>query len=126
MIKKSQGCQTPENWNTHAGSYPIMGDESLMARKEHGTSHHPVQTDLRYNCDRKVADRICNFNRHYAEHAGYFMTTAWPTLIAKDLATTYYDSNSGNPLFHAPVNRSFSDFLILGIFYGFKKYFLKF
>lgn len=25
--------------------------------------------------DRETADRICNFNRHYAEYAGYWQTT---------------------------------------------------
>ena len=32
----------------------------------------PVQENLRWGCDRETADRICNFNRHYAEHSGYF------------------------------------------------------
>lgn len=26
-----------------------------------------LQENLRWACDRKVADRICSFNRHYAE-----------------------------------------------------------
>ena len=30
----------------------------------------PVQSDLRWGCDRAVADRICCFHRHYAEHSG--------------------------------------------------------
>jgi hypothetical protein len=45
----------------------ISGDESIMSPKEHGTSHTPVQSNLRWDCDGKLADRICNFNRHYAE-----------------------------------------------------------
>ena len=110
MFKKSQGCQTPADWQASSESYPIMGDESLMSPKAHGTSHHPVQSDLRYGCDRKVADHVCNFNRHYAEHAGYFLQTTWPRTISRETPTTYYDSNSGKPLFHAPNNRSFQDF----------------
>ena len=43
-----------------------------MSPKAHGTSKVPVQTDLRWKCDVNVADRICNFNRHFAEYAGYF------------------------------------------------------
>jgi hypothetical protein len=42
---------------------PIMGDENIMAPKAHGTSDTPVQKDLRWDCDNKLADRICNFNR---------------------------------------------------------------
>jgi len=48
----------------------VMGEESIMSQKEHGTSATPVQSDLRWDCDRKVADNICNFNRHYAEYRG--------------------------------------------------------
>ena len=42
----------------------VMGDESIMKPKAHGTSETPVQDNLRWNCDRKTADNICNFNRH--------------------------------------------------------------
>jgi hypothetical protein len=53
--------------------YPVpcvMGEESIMSPKAHGTSATPVQSNLRWDCDVKVADRICNFNRHYAEYRG--------------------------------------------------------
>jgi hypothetical protein len=53
----------------------VMGDESIMSQKKHGTSDVPAQKDLRWNCDYETADRICNFNRHYAEHAGYWTST---------------------------------------------------
>ena len=46
--------------------FPIIGDESIMSPKAHGTCVSAVQTDLRWDCDRKVADNICCFNRHYA------------------------------------------------------------
>merc|ERR1712176_1254721 len=52
-----------------------MGD--IMKPKAHGTSATPVQTDLRWNCDVQTADRICNFNRHYAEFAGYWEQTSF-------------------------------------------------
>ena len=71
---KNIGCQTPTDW-TPTGKLPIMGSETLMNPKAHGTSHTPVQDNLRYGCDRKVADQICNFNRHYAEYSGYFLQT---------------------------------------------------
>lgn len=41
----------------------VMGDESIMSPKSHGTSETPVQKDLRWKCDYDTADRICNFNR---------------------------------------------------------------
>lgn len=78
----------------------VMGEESIMSPKSHGTcychyqlfpprnviyvyitlinnnafrllfdlgtSNTPVQENLRWGCDQKVADNICNFNRHYA------------------------------------------------------------
>jgi hypothetical protein len=47
-------------------TYPLLGDESIMSDKKHGTSDVPVQDDLRWGCDKETADRICNFNRHYA------------------------------------------------------------
>ena len=112
MFRKSKGCQTPADWFPTEGSYPVMGVEELMKPKEHGTSKTPVQQNLRYGCDVQVADRICNFNRHYAEYSGYFLRTNWLNEIPKNGdPTTYYDSNSGTPLFQAPGSRSFVDFL---------------
>ena len=40
--------------------YPIRGTEDIMKPKAHGTSDKPVQTNLRWGCDVKLADRICN------------------------------------------------------------------
>ena len=53
------------------GMYPIIGEEDIMKPKAHGTSPVPVQTNLKWNCNRDTADKICNFNRHFAEYAGY-------------------------------------------------------
>lgn len=111
-VETFQGCQTPADWKPKEGEYPVIGDESLMAPKAHGTSEAPVQENLRYGCDYKLADRICNFNRHYAEHAGYFLETNWLKEVDRSgEATVYYDANSGKPLFQAPVGRSFEAFL---------------
>ena len=41
----------------------VMGEESIMAPKEHGTSAKPVQGKLRWSCKDDLADRICSFNR---------------------------------------------------------------
>ena len=98
-----------------AKSYPIMGDESIMAPKAHGTSATPVQKDLRWGCRNGLADRICNYNRHYAEHSTYFTETkflheAQDEYLAKK-EITFFDSNTGKPLFVAPKGRSFEDFV---------------
>lgn len=53
-----------------AEKLPVMAEEEIMSQKAHGTSETPVMKELRWNCDYDTADRICNFNRHYAEYAG--------------------------------------------------------
>ena len=93
----------------------VIGEESIMKKKAHGTSDTPVQQNLRWNVDRDVADRICNFNRHYAEHSGYFKTV--PEFINQtndipaDSEITFYDSNTGKPLFYAPRGRTMEEFI---------------
>ena len=87
-----------------------------MSRKAHGTSETPVQQNLRWNVDRKTADRICNYNRHYAEHSGYLMQCReFLAAVQKAQKTkttiTFYDSNTGKPLFEAPKNRTMQEFL---------------
>jgi len=86
-------------------------DESVMSQKAHGTSVAPVQQELRWNVDRGTADRICSFNRHYAEYAGYYKTTNFLKEVSRDEPTVYYDSVTGKPLFVAPIGRSMLDFL---------------
>ena len=53
---------------------------------------------------RQTADRICNFNRHYAEYAGYWEreTSFLQDESAASGEINFYDSNTGNPLFTAP------------------------
>eukprot|EP00542_Grammatophora_oceanica_P012992 CAMPEP_0194027826 /NCGR_PEP_ID=MMETSP0009_2-20130614/1874_1 /TAXON_ID=210454 /ORGANISM="Grammatophora oceanica, Strain CCMP 410" /LENGTH=188 /DNA_ID=CAMNT_0038666999 /DNA_START=138 /DNA_END=705 /DNA_ORIENTATION=- len=96
----------------------VMGDESIMSEKEHGTSATPVQQNLRWNVDRDTADRICNYNRHYAEFSGYFETV--PKFLDEcrqfchsdePKLMTFYDSNTGRPLFEAPKDRTWDEFL---------------
>jgi len=83
-----------------------------MSPKAHGTSEVPVQDNLRYGCDKATADRICNFNRHYAEHSGYAVgKTSWLQTISQTETTDYFDSNTGKLLFTAPVGRSYEDFI---------------
>ena len=94
-----------------AAKLPIMADESIMGQKKHGTSEVPVQKDLRWGCDVETADRICNFNRHYAEFAGYWATTKYLQEVDMENPTEYYDSNTGKLLFTAPIGRSMDDYL---------------
>jgi peptide methionine sulfoxide reductase MsrB len=101
-------------------SYPVYGAEEIMSRKGHGTYSKPVQRNLLYGCDFQTADRICNYNRSFAEHAGYFTSGKRnvPFLEAiqeakkqKNKSITFYDSNTGKPLFTAPVNRTWDEWL---------------
>lgn len=92
------------------GRIQFCGEE-VMAEKAHGTSDAPVQKKLRWNVDRREADRICNFNRKYAEYRGYFTTTSFEREVDRDKPTVYYDSVTGKPLFVAPIGRSLEDFI---------------
>ena len=38
--------------------------EDVMSQKGHGTSAQPVQSELLYGANNKLADKICNFNRY--------------------------------------------------------------
>ena len=76
-----------------------------------GTSDSPVQSALKYNVDNSLADKITNYNRHFAEFSGYFRSTSWLQDVNKNEVTTYYDSVTGKPLFKAPIGRSFDDFV---------------
>jgi len=91
---------------------PVMGDESIMSPKEHGTSPTPVMKNLKWSCDYDTADRICNFNRHYAEFAGYWTTTKYLEEVDRENPTKYYDSVTGNHLFTAPMGRTMEEFLV--------------
>eukprot|EP00924_Labyrinthula_sp_SR-Ha-C_P010694 augustus_masked-scaffold_49-processed-gene-1.23-mRNA-1 protein AED:0.24 eAED:0.24 QI:0/0/0/1/1/1/2/0/652 len=82
-----------------------------MKKKAHGTTEKPVQENLRWNVDRKEADKICSFNRHYAEKRGTFLSTAWIDEVQDQGPIEYYDSVSGKLLYTAPVGRSFEEFL---------------
>mmetsp|Transcript_13710 Transcript_13710/g.28731 ORF Transcript_13710/g.28731 Transcript_13710/m.28731 type:complete len:161 (+) Transcript_13710:144-626(+) len=91
----------------------VMGDESIMSKKAHGTSAVPVQSNLRWGCDQKTASNICNYNRHYAEHSGYY--EGKPKFLAEAKASSkieFFDSNTGKLLFTAPIGRTMDDFLI--------------
>mmetsp|Transcript_76794 Transcript_76794/g.221896 ORF Transcript_76794/g.221896 Transcript_76794/m.221896 type:complete len:230 (+) Transcript_76794:83-772(+) len=88
------------------------GDESIMSPKAHGTSAKPVQDDLLYGVSNKLADKITNFNRHFAEMGGYFRSTNFEDVVLQSKGpVTFYDSVTGKPLFVAPIGRSADEFL---------------
>lgn len=112
--------------STQKSEYPVYADESVMSKKAHGTSDKPVQKDLRWNCDYDTADRICNFNRHYAEPAGYWTQTDFLKYVKEnykegDEPIKFYDSNTGKLLFQAPVGRSMESFLKESASHGWRK-----
>ena len=90
-----------------------------MKPKFHGTCPGPVQSNLRFGCDESTADRICCFNRHYAEHSGYAFNPrlTWVSEITKHNEAhggkpfSYYDSVTGKSLFRAPIGRSLGEFI---------------
>lgn len=87
-------------------SLVVRGSESLMCKKSHGTCSKGVQQNLRFGCDGDMADRICCYNRHFAEPSGYFLKTKW----RNENDGLYYDSVTGALLFTAPRTRNFEDF----------------
>mmetsp|Transcript_19729 Transcript_19729/g.23553 ORF Transcript_19729/g.23553 Transcript_19729/m.23553 type:complete len:222 (+) Transcript_19729:120-785(+) len=98
--------------NIQVGGKVQLGEESIMAPKAHGTSEKPVQESLKYNVSNKLADRISNYNRQFAEQGGYFESTTFEKSVrAADGPLTYYDSVTGKALFVAPINRSVDDFI---------------
>ncbi|CAB9510133.1 expressed unknown protein [Seminavis robusta] len=92
--------------------YPILGKEDdIMNPKAHGTSHKPVQDDLKWGMDFETANRICNYNRRYAEYKG--TATNLLNMIERqrqDEVYDFYDSVTGNLLFTAPQGRSLQEF----------------
>eukprot|EP00933_Yihiella_yeosuensis_P032553 TRINITY_DN26173_c0_g1_i1.p1 TRINITY_DN26173_c0_g1~~TRINITY_DN26173_c0_g1_i1.p1 ORF type:complete len:285 (+),score=43.53 TRINITY_DN26173_c0_g1_i1:114-857(+) len=88
--------------------YPLQGDGSIMSQKSHGTTEKAIQDNLRWNVDRGTADRICSYNRDYAEYAGYWRTTKFLKEV-NQTDETFYDSVTGKPLFKLGA-RSFKDF----------------
>jgi peptide methionine sulfoxide reductase MsrB len=96
-----------------------FGADDIMAPKAHGTSNVPVQQNLRYGVSNKLADKICNFNRHFAEYSGSFKETNFEEVVrAANGPVTFYDSNSGKPLFVAPIGRSVEEFIEESEYHG--------
>jgi len=89
----------------------VQGNNSLMDRKAHGTCTGEPAPNLRWGCDRGTADRICCFNRRYAERWGYWTSTTFPMNQQDSVQIVFYDTVTGKPLFVAPRNRSYAEFV---------------
>jgi len=99
-------------------SLPISAKEEVMSQKGHGTSEKPVMKNLRWGSDYETADNICNFNRHYAERAGYWQSTKFLEDFKKVDAENFYDAVTGKLLFTAPVGRSKDEFIKESLSHG--------
>jgi peptide methionine sulfoxide reductase MsrB len=92
-----------------------LGAESIMSPKTHGTTEKSVQGDLKFAVNNQLADRICSFNRRFAEPAGSYRGTTFEkeflSAASEAKPLTFYDSVTGKPLFRAPVGRSPEEFL---------------
>ena len=74
------------------GSIKFGEDKDIMSPKAHGTSEFPVQSDLLYGVSNKPADKICNYNRHFAEMGGYFESTSFEQIVrSQNGPLTFYD-----------------------------------
>lgn len=111
--------------NTARAAIPPQGtgDESIMSKKAHGTTAAEVQQNLRFGVNRAKADRICSYNRMFAETEGYWRTTSFATefidLVGQEKGpVTFYDSVTGKPLFRAPIGRSAKAFLVESMVHG--------
>merc|ERR1712146_837014 len=90
----------------------IRGGEEIMSKKAHGTTEKAPESNLRWNADHATADRICCFNRHYAEPSGSWGNSNFRTTeSAASGEITFYDCVSKKPLFVAPRGRSWEEFM---------------
>ena len=105
----ARGASAPESLQASSGD--------VMTKRAHGTCIAPVQSPLRWGCDVKTADRISCFNRHWAERAGYWEQTSFLSQEATG-PVTFYDSVTSQPLFRAPVGRSWQDFIDESVHHG--------
>lgn len=98
------------------GPMAVLGEEKMMKSGRHGSSKTPLQSCLRWGCDRGITDKICNFNRKEAEPSGYFGSTRFlneaNAEYEQDQEVQFFDSNTGNLLFTAPRGREWQDFIV--------------
>lgn len=94
------------------GGKPVFAKDDIMNKKSHGTSDAPVQSELLYGVNNRLADQISNFNRMFAEPGGSFTYTTFEDEVMNAKGPiTFADSVTGKPLFVAPIGRSAEDFV---------------
>jgi len=101
------------------GGKIVYGDETIMNQKGHGSTESPVQSNLLYGVDQDLANKICSYNRRFAEFAGSFTKTSFEKdLRASTGPMTFYDSVTGKPLFVAPVGRDVEQLIAESEYHG--------
>ena len=116
LLAVSSGLPHSASAKTFPGSPIVYCGDDVMSKKSHGTTDTPLDpAALRWNIDAKLADKICSFNRHFAEPGGSFENNESFLKEVSSLAPgetiTYYDTVSQRPLFVAPVGRTKEQFL---------------
>jgi len=103
-----------------AAPLEIQGkSEDYMRKSVHGTCVSPVQDPLRWDADVITADRICCFNRHFAELYGSWVESSFINESSDGTVTTiFYDSVTGKSLFSAPIGRTREEFIEESINHG--------
>lgn len=109
---------TPKSSVASTTAGPIRyGDEDIMSPKAHGTTETSVQEKLKFGVSNKLADKICSYNRHFAENSFSFTKSTWEDELRQAVTDsggkpmTFYDSVTGKPLFVAPIGRSVDAFI---------------
>lgn len=93
----------------------LIGNSEIMNQKIHGTCKLKTSDNIKFGCSRELCDNICCFNRKFAEKENYWSDTSFIQDIIYDIWNEepiyFYDTISNIPLFYAPINRNWSDFL---------------
>lgn len=89
----------------------MLAKNEIMNQRAHGTCSVATPANIRWGCDRQMADRIGCFNRAFAEPSGYFQSTKFLSEERGVTEVTFYDTLSGKPLFVAPRGRTWNEFV---------------
>lgn len=89
---------------------PIICEDNLMEEKNYGTCSNHLQKSLRWGGDIQLSDKICCFNRDYAEPNGYWKSTKLIEELEKNKKITFYDTITNKPLFQISNYRDVKDF----------------
>ena len=68
--------------------------QDIMHQKEHGTCVKSPPNLLRFDVDWKMADKICCYNRHFAEYFG-----SWSNYLTRSVFKSEMNSTNGEMIF---------------------------